>query len=442
MSILNNTNCNSKKFIKPYAHNICFVNVRKALKILEKEVDEGEIYYVKSKIGKITIRDSKIYSIKESIVEGYSIRVILDKKLGFSYSNYLDNDLLSKAIKTAKISEIDEDLSLPQRQEYEKIDNYDEKIENAYEYALNGAKICIDVCNDENVDLTSGSVSWSYSTVEIFNTNGIEAKCKESEIYCYINTVKDHSTGFSMDISTKLSLDFEGVAREASFLAKSSKNPIKIDTLKTNVILKPIAVQELLEYTLIPNFSGENIYRKRSFLYDKMGEKVFSEELTIFDDGTLEDGLFTRSFDDEGVRTKKKTLVDRGTVEGFLFDTFYARKMDTESTGNAFRSSFSSLPKIEPSNIVIKCDISSISSDDDVFVVYGLIGAHTSNPISGDFSVETRNAFYKGKPIKKSIISGNIFELLNSISGFGKDYKQYSNILSPSIEFEDVTIVG
>ena len=135
-------------------------------------------------------------------------------------------------------------------------------------------------------------------------------------------------------------------------------------------------------------------------------------------------------------------MVEKGVVRGFLFDTFYGRKMNTKSTGNAFRGSFSSLPRIEPSNFVIKSRTYSMSSEDDVLVVYGLIGTHTSNPISGDFSVETRNAFYKGKPIKKAIISGNIFELLRKNVGFGKDYKQYSNILSPSMEFEDVTVVG
>ncbi len=421
---------------------ISFVDVEKALKILEKKADEAEIYYVKSKSDKISIRNSKIYSFKESISEGYGVRVIVDKKLGFAYSSRLDEELIEKALKTAKISEADEDLSLPERQCYEDISNYDKRIENAYEYALNGAKICIDICKDENVDLTSGHVSWSFSETKILNTNGVEAIEKESGILCYINTVKENSTGFSMDVSARLSIDFEGVAREACFLAKSCINPEKIDTLRTNVILKPVAVQELLEYTLVPNFNGENIYRKRSFLHDKIEKEIFSEEITIIDDGTLKDGLYTRKFDDEGVKTQKKVLVDKGVIKGFLFDTFYARKMNTESTGNAFRNSFSMLPRIEPSNFIIKSDISSISNDEDVLVVYGLIGAHTSNPISGDFSVETRNAFYKGKPIKKAIISGNIFELLKKIAGFGKDYKQYSNILSPSMEFEDVTVVG
>ncbi|HEQ78269.1 MAG TPA: TldD/PmbA family protein, partial [Euryarchaeota archaeon] len=144
--------------------------------------------------------------------------------------------------------------------------------------------------------------------------------------------------------------------------------------------------------------------------------------------------------DDEGKATEKKVLVDKGVLKEFLYDCYTAKKEGRESNGSASRGSYSSLPKVGASNFILSCKESS--TIDAELVINGLIGAHTSNSITGDFSVEVSNAYLKDKPVKKAIISGNVFELIKNISAFGKDKKQFSKVVSPSIEFENIRVVG
>jgi PmbA protein len=213
-----------------------------------------------------------------------------------------------------------------------------------------------------------------------------------------------------------------------------------LKTGRRRVILHPMAVTELLEYTLIPSFSADNVQRGRSKLGGMVGQKIFAG-FDIADDATVLNGLMTEPFDDEGVSSNRTSLVKKGVLKGFLYDTYTANKEGRKSTGNGQRSSNASLPSVGPSNFVISGD-ETIGNEDEALVVHGLIGAHTSNPISGDFSCETKNAFLNGKSIKKAIVSGNIFEILKSGIKFGSDVKQYSSVLSPSIEIPEIMVVG
>ncbi len=420
---------------------------------LSKDTDEAEIYYQESHANSLGIKKGEIDVFKENVASGYGIRVIKDKKMGFLYTNFLDLDDVERVLKIAEVSERDEFLSLPKRENYDYKDNYenfDPEIKDVTpETALESVSKLLESCDDYGVNPATGGISWSYSKVQIWNSHGVHGIDRGSGCTCYLSTVgedKDLATGFYYDVSRSFDLDFFKIGETASRLARDSLNAKRIGTLDTCLVLKPHAVGDLLESVLIPSFNADNVQRGRSILKDRVGEKVFSERLDVTDDGTLEDGLYTSKFDGEGEKTRKTTLVDGGILEGYLFDTYTANKGDTKSTGNAQRD-YSTLPSVGPSNFIVKgVGADRVKREGELetrgLVVHGLIGAHTANPITGDFSVETRNAFLDGEPVKKAILSGNVFELLNKIEGFGKDVKQVSSIITPSIEFSDVRVVS
>jgi PmbA protein len=418
------------------------MNVEKALKILSKEAEEAEVFFSKDVTKKVEIRKGEVGIFKESSSTGYGVRIVRDKRMGFAFSNQLDERVLNIALKVAEASEKDEHLSLPGRQRYGRVKGgFDKKIEGiGVEEALEFVKQLIEPCERQKVIPTQGAIVWTISEVEISNSHGVEGMDKGTVISAYPSTVVKEdgvASGFYYDVSRTLDLNFSNIGKEATRLARESLHAKGIDTINTDLILKPLAVSELFENVLIPSFNADNVQRNRSFLKGKLGEAVFSE-IDIVDDGTLEGGLMTGKFDSEGVKTQRTPLVREGILSGYLYDTYTASKEDTESTGNANRDSYSSLPKVDSSNFII----SGKGEIEEGLVVHGLIGAHTSNPISGDFSVETRNAFLEGKPVKKAIISGNIFELLRKVKGFGEDYKQFSSVLTPTIQFSDVRVVG
>jgi len=418
------------------------MDIEKALRILENLVDEAEIYYSRDENNEVVVKNGKIDTFKENISRGFGIRVIKDKRVGFCYSTKLNEEVLHEAVKIAKLSESDKFLSLPEKQKYISKSTFDERIlDVSSEDIAKFVKELTSACWDYEVIPTYGIISFGSSRDLIYNTNGIEGEDKGTSIFCYLSTVAKHggevATGFDYEISSRLDIDFFNIGEKAAKLAKESLNAEKIEVLTTNLILKPYAFAELIENTLIPSLSAENVQRGRSLLAGKIGEKLFSD-INITDDGILENGVYTSKFDGEGVARQRTKLVEKGVLKNYLYNTYTANKDNKKSTGNASRS-YSSLPDIAPTNFKVS---GKGKLSEEGLVVHGLIGAHTSNFVTGDFSVETRNAFLNGKPIKKAIISGNIYELLKKVAGFGKDYRQVSNVIAPSIEFEEIRVAG
>lgn len=421
------------------------MNVEKALEYLSGKVDEGEIFYVEEKSKNASIKNVELDLFKEKNIMGYGIRVIHKKSMGFSYGNILTKDLLEKAVKIARVAEKDENLNLPSNQKYTKIAGLYDK--NIPEIPMDDLSGMIEELTKPALDLkvipTHGVIAWSDSISRLWNTNGIQGEEKGTSIMGYISTVareaNDTSSGFYYDVSRKKDIDLGEIGMESARLARDSLNAEPIGTGNMNISFAPFAVSELFESVLLSSFNADNVQRGRSYLGDKIGRKVFSESLNFIDDSTLKGGLSSQIFDGEGISSQKTSLVQDGVLKGFLYDCYTAGKEGVNSTGNAARESFYVMPRVDVTNFIID---GKGKSPGEGMVVNGVIGAHTSNPISGDFSVESRNAFLDGVPVKKAIISGNIYELLNNLVGFGDDTKQIGSIITPTLEFSDVRVIG
>ncbi len=419
------------------------MRIEQALKYLGGRCDEAEIYFSQGSSNIIELKKGEIDLFKESSASGYGARAIKGKRTGFAHSNSLDEELLKHALSAARASDSDPNSGLPKATaEYPDIGIFDGDLaELDLDRASELVGELVRPCSEREVIPSSGAFYWKTYKVKIANTHGLEGVDKGTWCSAYLSAVAkngESSSGFYFDSSRRIDLDFYEIGDKAAYLAKSSLGAKEIGELKANVILRPEALSNLLENILAPNFSADNVQRGRSAFAGKLGQSVFGG-IDIVDDGTLKNGLATSRFDGEGVASRKTVLVEKGVLKGFLYDTYTANKEGRESTGNADRDAYASLPYVAPSNLVIS---GRGKLSEKGLVVHGLIGAHTVNPVSGDFSVETRNAYLDGAPVKKAIISGNIFQLLNNIGGFGRDYHQVSSIYAPSVEFLDVEIVG
>ena len=140
-------------------------------------------------------------------------------------------------------------------------------------------------------------------------------------------------------------------------------------------------------------FLAPEVFKNRSMLKGRVGQKVGSECLTLVDDGTIPWAAGTSPWDGEGVPPGRTVLLDQGTVASFLYDLKYAKKFGTSSTGNASRSP-GSLPDVGFSNLFPipgKRGKGQLLKDcaGGVFVTE-LMGVHTIDPISGDLSWGSR----------------------------------------------------
>jgi PmbA protein len=416
--------------------------IEKELIKLSKRADEVEIFSLDAKSATIKTKKLSIDSFKEKQSSGFGIRVIKNKKMGFYFTNSLNSRALDMALKVAKVAQRDEHLSLPGK--HVSKNNSPPAIEMNVEDGIRMAEELLSTSSDfKEVKPTTGTISWNTSKIIVANSHDVYGEKTDFTHSIFLGTVakgREPSTGFHFEVSRKKDINVFEVGRTAFQLAKDSMNAKSLETRKRRIILRPMAVAELLEYTLIPSFSADNIQRGRSKLKGLIGKTVFGG-VNIVDDATISDGLMSEKFDDEGVMTQKTNLVDDGVLKGFLYDVYTANKDGRESTGNGARAGHTSLPGVGPSNFVLN-GRNNIVEEEGALIVQGLVGAHTSNPISGDFSVETRNASLDGVPIKKAIVSGNIFDIMNSGVGFGTDTKQYTSVVSPSIEISEIMVVG
>ena len=206
--------------------------------------------------------------------------------------------------------------------------------------------------------------------------------------------------------------------------------------------LTPGAACDLLS-VLAPSFLGENLDKDKTRLKGKEGVSLFSELVTIIDSGIMGMGSFP--FDGEGVPSQENCLVREGIFQGFLFDGYYGGKVGRKSTGNSVRTGLKEPPRNGTRGFYIQPGKAAPSIIEEGIVIEELMGTHTANTVTGDFSVGALGHIYKGgtkRPFKGVMFSGNVFELLNTVKAVGQDLTFYGSLGSPTLFMEGFKISG
>jgi PmbA protein len=429
--------------------------VEEAEKNIRKYCDEYEIFAENSQLLQLDAQKSDLSFAKEEINLGIGIRVIYDNKLGFAFTSDMNKipETAEKAYSNAKLNEKDPNFSFAEKAPLPTIkNNYDNKNK---ELELNEMtsfmENLLQTVEENGCEPTSGGFSRGYGEELIINSNGVEVTDKSTGFGAYVavNAHKNDELSSAYDSVSSCNYDFNGeeLAEKVSQLATNSIGGENIETGDKEVILDYHAATGILS-TFMSGFSGDNVQRGRSVLKDKIGESIVSENLSIYDDGTYDGGLSSGKFDGEGTPSQKTELVKNGILKGFIYDIYTANKSEIKSTGNGFRGSYSSTPGVSSSNIIFDFnEKTKIQEIDNGIIATDVLGAHTANPISGDFSVEVNNGFLieNGeitKPIKKAMISGNVYETLKNCEGIDSDIKQYGSFIIPKILLHNLRVIG
>ncbi|HEY3360922.1 MAG TPA: TldD/PmbA family protein [Methanosarcina sp.] len=431
---------------------------RKALKLAEKAgADEAEIYYAANHSTGVNFKKDDIEHAKDRFSEGIGIRAIVNGAVGFASTNsaaQIEN-AVEIAVTEAKVRESDPDwVNLPSNEKYPTVSGiFDKKVETMeLEACIESALALVEGTKEVPGTLpTSGGFTRAKGKQLILNTNGIEIEEESTAISGFVDVITVNgqtSTAYDFAVSRSLDIDFFALGKNAAELALKSNGGIKIEPQKTNVIFHPFAFSDIIEEALAPSIDADNVQKGRSGLIGKLGEELAVPELNIYDDGLIEAGIETSVSDDEGVPSQRTTVIEKGVLETYLYDSYTAGKAGVKSTGNGSRSSYTSAPYVGLRNFIIDYPQTDVIADTQSGVfVNTVIGAHTANSISGDFSVEARNAFTikdgaLDKPIKSLMISGNAFDLLKQITGAGFDVRKVGGIITPSIRVSDISVIG
>ena len=426
-----------------------------AKKEVENNCDAYEIYIDESNIIQLDSVKEELNFAKEEIELGVGIRVLKDKKQGFAFTSNLDKiaQTATQAIENTKLTKVDESYAFAEVEKIPPVNKvYDKKYDDlSLDESVEFLKTTIDTAIDSGCDVTGSGFTASKGKSLIMNSNGV--------------SIEDEGTGFGIGISVMLEKDGEvataynsqssrffdlngnKIANDVCELAKNSLNTKPIETNDYDVILDYYAATGLLQ-TFIGAFNGENVMRGRSILKDKIGSEIANPTLTLTDNPLLEKGMSTAKCDGEGSVSKKTDLIKDGILNSFIYDIYTANKEGVKTTSNGLRGSYLTTPMISPTNLEFKfSEMKDLSEINKGVLTTSVLGAHTANPISGDFSVEASNAFKiengeLTEPINKAMISGNIFEIMKKVEGLNSEIKQYGSFIIPKLLVHDLRVVG
>ncbi|MGD0644328.1 MAG: TldD/PmbA family protein [Candidatus Bathyarchaeia archaeon] len=433
---------------------------------VKKGASEAEAYVYEGQATNIGIELGQINKSNRIIDRGLGIRVATNKAVGFAYTNIIDDSnaiesVVFRALSAARASKSDSEWNgLPQKKLFASPEKtFDEKIVGLNsEELVNVASAMLDAAGqvDKRVFPIEGGIGSAYISNAIANSNGVTGFDKGTIIECSLATLAKEGAEvtpvcFEFNASRNYNVDPVWVGKEAAKLAVSALKTKPVETKSTTLVLTQFALQDLFAYTLVNAVKADNVQRNQSPFKGKIGEKVASKKLTIYDDGLFSGGLHTWAFDGEGVPHQKTTVIEKGVLRNFLYDNYSAKKEAKESTGNAARAGYLSTPSIEPTNFYIKpgnkTSDEMLSEVDDGLIIYYLQGAHSSNPVSGEFSVVATPAWKieKGEIVHCSrgvMLAGNIFEVLKNVSFVGSNERQMGQLISPWVQVENVRVIG
>jgi PmbA protein len=262
-----------------------------------------------------------------------------------------------------------------------------------------------------------------------------------------LEAIYRQSTGYEFDHSSYLGdVDPWNVGEKAAFFACKSADGKDIPTGDYPVVLSPLAYAELLGNVFVPALNGRSVHSGRSRLATSLGENIADPRIQMYDDPLLPRASGSTRWDAEGTPTRRIDFIRDGVLQNFAYDLRTAYRYDKKSTGSAVRGGFGGLPAIGHHNFIVDGKREQLL-DERVIYIHNIVGAHTANPMSGEFSVEISNAFWMEdgsfeEPVRSAMMSGNVFDMHKDIAGMSKESRAVGSLILPSIKINKQRLIG
>lgn len=411
------------------------------------------------------VRMRELETLKEAGSRAAGLRVLIGRRVGSSYTSDLGRDgirhMVKSALEIANISTEDPHAGLPDPSELGSIETdlklYSDDVDKlATEYKIQQALDAEQAAFETDSRITnSEGASFDSGVSQRFFANSLGFAGSYRSSSCSLTAVPVAQQGESMErdywysvarSSSGLETPAE-VGRLAAQRAARRLGARKITTQKAPVIFEPRTARSLIDH-IFDAIDGESVYRKASFLADKLGQKIADESITIIDDATIP-GLFgSAPFDDEGVPSRRTVVIERGVLRNYLLNTYTARKLGLKTTGNASRG-VTGNASVGNGNFFLEKGTRTpeeiIRSMKSGLYVTELIGTGV-NIVTGDYSrgaagmwIENGEFAY---PVSEVTIAANLQQMLMDIEYIGNDLEFRGSMATPTIVIREMTISG
>jgi PmbA protein len=402
----------------------------------------------------VTVRCGDVETIEYTRDKGLSLTVYIGQQRGHASTTDLSaqaiRDTIDKALTIARFTAADECAGLADEdllaRDFPDLDLYrpwgigvDRSIELAH--ACEAAAFGVDkrITNSEGASVGTSESHFVYG-----NTLGFMAGYPSSRhhVSCAVIAGKDES--MQRDDWYSSGRDPDKLERAESVGATAGRRALRrLGARKIDTTQAPVLYEAPLASGLIGHFvsaaSGGNLYRRSSFLVDALGKPIFSERVTLAERPHLPGALASTAFDEEGVATRTRNVVERGVLQGYFLGTYSARKLGMRSTGNAGGNHNLVL---EPGTLDFDGLLKRMGRG---LLVTELLGMGV-NTVTGDYSRGAAGFWIEDGaiafPVEEVTIASNLKDMFLGIEAVGNDVLVRGSCISGSVLVGQMTIAG
>lgn len=403
----------------------------------------------------VDVLNGKIETLQQAGTKGLNIRVIVDGKSATAATSDFTEETIQNSIKNAisraKLGSADPFAGFAEKSEkpedWKKLGMFDPEVETVTTEKLLKIALELDKAGSGkgNINKSLGS-STGTGIFEFYmtNSNGASGHYKNSNIFCGVQLEAGKEPDLFQDgwFETRRFVKdlpaIDPIVEKAFNRTTRLLGAKKIATQNVPILFDKQSAGQILGF-LVECLMGGNIYRKQSFLVDKLNAQIASSLLNIKDDPFIFKGMGTKPIDPEGTPTKKLNIVENGILKSYLLGVYSGKKLNMKSTGHGGGAN----------NLYIEKGAHSqeemIKSIDKGLLVTNLMGQGTV-PTTGDISKGAAGLWIeKGQivhPVNEITITGNIGKMFNELEMIGNDLEFRGGINSPSLKFREMTIAG
>lgn len=426
-----------------------------ALQIAKKAGAEAEVGVTKVSGLSVSTRLMNTENIEFNNDGSLGISVYLGQRKGNASTSDLQPKSIQQAVESAlgiaKYTSEDECAGLADKDlmafDAPDLDLYHEaqiSVDEAVEMAKTAEESALNV--SERIVNSEGATFNSHSGVRVYgNTHGMLQSYLSSRYSLSCSVIAAYEEQLERDYEYTVSRELDAlsspiwVGQQAAIKAEDRLNPQKIATCEVPVIFYNEVATGLIGH-LASAISGGALYRKSSFLLDKLGTQVLPSWFEISERPHLRKQLASSAFDSEGVRTQDREIITDGILQTYLMTTYSGRKMGLPSTGHAGGIH----------NWLVKPNRSGglntlLAEMGTGLLVTEFLGS-AINPVTGEYSrgaagfwVENGEVQY---PVAEITIAGQLQEMYQQIIAVGDDIEHRSNIQTGSILLEKMKVSG
>ncbi len=429
---------------------------------LERLNEEWELYAVDSQSTGIEVRQSEVDAFKTSRNQGIALRVRREGRIGFSFSTSLEPEAFERMIEQARAAAqampanpharfSTDDTAAP------RLDLVDPAGPRSTEEKIDAARRieAAALAADPRVRrVRKASYAESDGGEWLINSHGIRRHARGTFFSASVLAIAEadgesESGGEFLFGRSWDALDFEWIGREAARRAAAGLGGKPMGTGTRPVVLENRVVADLLG-VLSSSFLGESVQRNRSLLAGKLGEPIMAPFVNLVDDGLDVRGSGAFPFDGEGTPHRTTVLVNGGVLQTYLYDLETGAIDRAESTGNSSRGGFRAPPGPGTTNLRLEQGDGELEdlcrAAGDGLLITDLLGLHTANPISGDFSLGAVGFEITGgrigRPVRGVAVADNVLGLFRKATRIGGDFRYFGSLGAASLLVPDVSISG